>query len=85
MLNWLKGWRGIAAGAAFIALSLIYNSVFKVQIANSVLLQIPGYFLIGVGCMLVLYAALAAPETENERAAEAPSEEDDEAVEEEQQ
>ncbi len=75
MLNWLKGWKGIAVGAAFIVLSLIYNSVFKTQIANSVLLQIPGYFLIGVGSMLVLYAALAAPENKDDEGDGASSEE----------
>ena len=80
MINWLKGWKGIAIGAVFIALSLAYNSIFKTQIAESVLLQIPGYFLIGVGSVLVLFAALASPETKKEEtkedATEAPAEEE---------
>ena len=80
MINWLKGWKGIAVGAVFIALSLAYNSVFKTQITNSILLQIPGYFLIGVGSVLVLYSALSSSdpqkeETKNETD-EAPAEEE---------
>ncbi len=66
MLNWLKGWKGIAVGAVFIVLSLIYNSIFKTQIAESVLLQIPGYFLIGIGSTLVMYAALASSDPKKE-------------------
>lgn len=61
MINWLKGWKGMAVGAAFIVLSIIYNSVFKTQIANSIPMQIPGYFLIGIGCALVMYAAVSSP------------------------
>lgn len=75
MINWLKGWKGIAVGAAFIVLSLIYNSVFKTQVAESILVQIPGYFLIGLGSVLVMYAALASPDSKNKESAdEAPSE-----------
>ncbi len=71
MINWLKGWKGIATGAAFIALSLAYNSIFKEQILDSILLQIPGYFLLGIGCVLVMYAALASsdPEKKDESSA----------------
>ncbi len=63
MINWLKGWKGIAVGAAFILLSLFYNSSFKEQIADSIFLQIPGYFLIGVGSVLILYSFLATSDT----------------------
>lgn len=80
MINWLKGWKGIAIGAVFIALSLAYNSVFKNQIANSILLQIPGYFLIGVGSVLVLYAALSSSDPQKEESEketdDAPAEEE---------
>ncbi len=86
MIKTLKGWKGIAAGAVFIVLSIAYNSAFKAQISESVLLQIPGYFLIGLGCALVLYAALASSDTENKKvkpsqdtasdADDAPSEEE---------
>ncbi len=80
MITWLKGWKGIAVGAAFIVLSLIYNSVFKTQVTESILLQIPGYFLIGIGCVLVMYAALASPDTKKEEnPKEAPAEEASEA------
>lgn len=85
MINWLKGWKGIAVGAFFIVLSLVYNSAFKAQIANSILLQIPGYFLIGVGSALVMYAALASsdpkkestePASEDSPSEDAPSKEE---------
>ncbi len=72
MINWLKGWRGIAVGAVFIVLSILYNSAFKSQIAESIPMQIPGYFLIGLGCALVMYAALASSDPKKED--EAPSE-----------
>lgn len=72
MINWLKGWKGIAVGAAFIVLSILYNSAFKSQIAESIPMQIPGYFLIGLGCALVMYAALSSSDPKKEE--DAPSE-----------
>ncbi len=72
MINLLKGWKGIAVGTVFIVLSVLYNSAFKTQISESIPMQIPGYFLIGIGCTLVMYAALASSDTKKED--EAPSE-----------
>lgn len=56
-----RGWKGVAVGCAFVVLSLVYNKIFAEQIDKSLLLQIVGYLILGVGAGFIIFATLAAP------------------------
>lgn len=70
VVNFFRSWKGIVTGGVLIALSLLYNKQFGAAIEENLALQIIGYFLLGLGAAMILFATLSGPQKSEEKPAD---------------